>query len=80
LTVVIIIAVCVLLLVLAFVLPRLSRYPQRGVDRTLGVGQRTASKGPGRTGRWLQKPFGMSRRATNKSAHKGREGRRKLPL
>jgi hypothetical protein len=80
LTVAIIIVVCVVLLLLAFLLPRLSRYPQRGVDRTLGVGQRTASKGPGKTGRWLQKPFGMSRRATNKSAQKGRQGRSKLPL
>ena len=79
-TVVIIIGVCVVLLVLAFLLPRLSRHPQRGVDRTLGVGQRTAAKGPGKSGRWLQKPFGMSRKATNKSAQKGREGRGKLPL
>ena len=78
-TVVIIIGVCVVLLVLAFLLPRLSRYPQRGVDRTLGLGQSAASKGPGRLGRWLQKPFGMSRRATNKSARKGREARGKLP-
>jgi hypothetical protein len=80
LTVVIIIGVCVVLLVLAFLLPRLSRYPQRGVDSTLGFGQRAASKGPGKTGRWLQKPFGMSRKATNKSARKGREGRSKMPL
>ena len=34
-----IIAVCVLLLVLAFVFPRLSRHPERGVNKTLGVGQ-----------------------------------------
>ena len=27
----------------------------------------------------IQKPFGMSRRATNKSARKGREARSKLP-
>jgi hypothetical protein len=79
-TVVIIIGVCALLLVLAFLLPRLSRYPQRGVDRTLGAGQSAASKGPGGLGRWLQKPFGLSRRATNKSAQKGREGRSKLPM
>jgi hypothetical protein len=78
-TVAIIIGVCLVLLVLAFLLPRLSRYPQRGVDRTLGVGQSAASKGPGGLGKWLQKPFGMSRRAANKSAEKGREGRGKLP-
>ena len=43
-TVAIIIGVCVVLLILAFLLPRLSRYPQRGVDSTLGTGQRTAGK------------------------------------
>jgi hypothetical protein len=49
-----IVAICVLLLVLGFLLPRLSRHPQRGVDRTLGAGQRTAAKGPGPLGRLLQ--------------------------
>ena len=42
-TIAIIAGVCVLLLVLAFLVPRLSRHPQRGVDKTLGVGQ-SASK------------------------------------
>jgi hypothetical protein len=77
-TLAIIIGVCAILLVLSFLLPRLSRYPQRGVDRSLGLGQRAASKGPGKLGRWLQKPFGLSRRATNESARTGREARRKM--
>ena len=42
-TVAIIIGVCVVLLILAFLLPRLSRYPQRGVDSTLTGGQRAAT-------------------------------------
>ena len=75
-----IIVVCILLLVPAFLLPRLSRHPQRGVDRTLGVGQRGAGSAPGAPGRWLQKPFSSSRKATNKSASTGRTGRGKLPL
>ena len=75
-----IIAVCVLLLVLAFLLPRLSSRPQRGVDKTLGVGQRAGGSAPGRLGRWLQKPFSSSRKATNRSASAGRRGRGKLPL
>lgn len=75
-----IIAVCVVLLVLAFLLPRLSRHPQRGVDKVLGTGQSGASLAPGRLGRWLSKPFSSSRKATNKSAAKGREGRGKLPM
>ena len=76
----IIIGVCVLLLVLAFLLPRLSSGPQRGVDRTLGVGQRAGSKAPGPLGRLLSKPFGTSRKATNRSASAGRKARGKTPL
>jgi hypothetical protein len=79
-TIVIIAAVCVVLLILAFVVPRLSHGPQRGVDKTLGVGQSGASKAPGVLGRWLQKPFGHSRKATNKSASKGRQARGKAPF
>ena len=75
-----VIVICVVLLVLAFLLPRLSIWPQRGVDRTLGTGQRAAGSAPGGLGRLLQKPFGSARRATNKSASTGRRGRSKLPL
>ena len=74
-----IIAVCVVLVVLAFVFPRLSRHPQRGVDSTLSVGQKAGGTLPGFLGRWAQKPFGKSRKATNKSAAAGRKGRGKLP-
>jgi hypothetical protein len=75
-----IVAVCVLLLVLGFLVPRLSRGPQRGVDATLGVGQRAGGKAPGPIGRLFSKSFGSSRKATNKSAGAGRKGRSKLPL
>jgi Family of unknown function (DUF6411) len=79
-TIAVIVAVCVLLLVLAFLLPRLSRYPQRGVDGALGAGQSAAAGAPGRLGHWLQKPFSKSRRAASRSASKGREGRARLPV
>jgi Family of unknown function (DUF6411) len=79
-TIAIIVAVCIVLLVLAFLVPRLSRHPQRGVDRTLGVGQRTGGKAPGILGRLFSKPFSSSRKATNKSASLGRRGRGKMPL
>ena len=79
-TAVVIVGVCVLLLVLAFLVPRLSRGPQRGVDSTLGVGQRAGGKAPGPLGRLFSKSFGTSRRATNRSAGAGRKGRGKLPL
>jgi hypothetical protein len=75
-----IIVVCVLLFVLGVLAPRLSRRPQRGVNRALGGGQRGASKAPGKLGRWFQKPFSGSRRATSESASAGRKLRRKMPL
>jgi hypothetical protein len=79
-TIAIIVGICVLLAILGFLVPRLSRGPQRGVDRTLGVGQRAGGKAPGFLGRLFSKGFGTSRKATNKSASAGREGRGKLPL
>jgi hypothetical protein len=79
-TIAVIVGVCVILLVLAFLLPRLSGGPQRGVDKTLGVGQSAAGTAPGFLGRWFQKPFGSSRKATNKSASAGRRARGKMPL
>ncbi|HKP91499.1 MAG TPA: DUF6411 family protein [Thermoleophilaceae bacterium] len=75
-----IVAVCIILLVLAFLLPRLSSHPQRGVDGVLEMGRRGGSKAPGPLGRWLQKPFGKSRKAVDKSASAGRRGRGKMPL
>ena len=74
-----IIAVCIVLLILAFVFPRLSRHPERGVSKTLGVGQQASGLLPGFLGRWAQKSFGKSRQATSKSASAGRRGRGKLP-
>jgi len=79
-TIAIIVGVCIVLAILGFLLPRLSTGPQRGVDRTLGVGQRAGGKAPGPFGRLFSKSFGTSRRATNRSASLGRRGRGKLPL
>jgi len=79
-TIAIIVAVCVVLLVLGFLLPRMSFGPQRGVDRTLGVGQRAGGRAPGPIGKLVSKSFGTSRRATNKSASTGRRARSKMPL
>jgi hypothetical protein len=75
-----VIAICILLLILAFVAPRLSRHPQQGVNKSLGVGRRAGAKAPGKLGGWLQKPFTKSQKATDKSASTGREARSKLPL
>jgi Family of unknown function (DUF6411) len=71
------IAICVVLVILAFLVPRLSRYPERGVERTYAAGGRTAGKAPGPLGRWLRKPFDSANKATRKSASAGRRGRAK---
>jgi hypothetical protein len=78
-TIAVIIGVCIVLAVLAFLMPRASWWPQKGVDRTLGAGERTAGKLPGKAGELAQKPFESSRKAANKSAQKGREGRSQMP-
>ncbi len=78
-TIAIIIGVCIILLVLAFLLPRASWWPQKGVDKTLGAGQDAAGSLPGKVGEFAQKPFETSRKAANKSAQKGREGRSQMP-
>ena len=79
-TIAIVAGVCVLLLVLAFLAPRLSSKPQSGVNRAFGAGGRAAGKAPGPLGRWLRKPFDQSNKAANKSASLGRRGLDKLPL
>jgi Family of unknown function (DUF6411) len=77
-TIAVIIGICVLLLVLGFLAPRLSRRPQRGVDKTLSGGARAGSKAPGPLGRLLPKPFRTSRKAADKSASAGRRARRDI--
>ena len=67
-----IIAFCVLLFLVALLAPRLSRYMERGGDAPLRGGQRAAGSAPGPLGRWLQKPFGKSRKAVHKSGAAGR--------
>jgi hypothetical protein len=75
-----IIALCLILLILAFLAPRLSRGPERGSEKALGLGGRGAGKAPGPLGRWLRKPFTSSQKAVSKSASTGRKGRSKMPF
>ena len=79
-TIAVIVGVCIILAVLGFLLPRLSIWPQEGVDRTLGAGQRAGGKAPGPLGKLFSKMFGSSRKATNKSASAGRRARGKTPV
>jgi hypothetical protein len=79
-TILVVVGVCILLLVLAFVFPRLSRHGERGAKAPMNLGERGAHKAPGGLGRLLAKPFQSSRKAMGKSADAGRSGRSKLPL
>ena len=75
-----VIVACIVLVVLAFMAPRLSRHPERGAHRLFGLGSRTGSRAPGPLGRLLSKPFRSGSRAAGRSAAAGRRGRGKLPL
>jgi hypothetical protein len=75
-----VIILCVLVFVVALIAPRASRKLERGGDRPLGAGQRAAGHAPGAFGRFLQKPFGKSRKALHKSGSAGRRSRFKLPF
>ena len=79
-TIAAVIAFCIVLLILAFLAPRLSRHPERGGQKVLGLGSRGAGKAPGPLGRWLRKPFQTSQKAVSKSGSTGRKGRSKMPL
>ncbi|NEB17101.1 DUF6411 family protein [Streptomyces coelicoflavus] len=75
-----IVAVCVVLALLAFLVPRLSRHPQRGTQRTLGLGSRAGGKAPGVLGRALSKPFRSSSKAVGRSGTAGRRARGHMPF
>jgi len=71
---------CVFLLILAFLLPRLSRGPERGGSRLAGAPTKVTDKAPGKLGKWLSKPFRSSQKAIHKSGSAGRKGRDKMPF
>ena len=49
-----VIALCIVILILAFLFPRLSHHPQRGSQKAIGLGGRGASKAPGKLGTLVQ--------------------------
>ena len=79
-TIAIVIAFCIVLLILAFLFPRLSRHPERGGSRVAGAPKKVTRKAPGRFGHWLSKPFDSSQKAISKSGSSGRKGRSKMPF
>lgn len=75
-----VVALCIILAILAFLFPRMSRHASSGADKGLAAGQRGGGKAPGPIGKLLAKPFGTSRKAASKSDSAGRKGRSKLPF
>ncbi|MFJ8943575.1 DUF6411 family protein [Streptomyces sp. NPDC102395] len=76
----VVIGVCVVLAVLAFLVPRLSRHPERGTQRSLGLGARAGGKAPGVLGKLFSKPFHSSSRAVGRSGSAGRRARGHMPF
>jgi hypothetical protein len=79
-TIVAVAGFCLFLLILAFLLPRLSRGPERGGSMIAGAPKKATGKAPGKLGRWLSKPFDSGQKAIHKSGSTGRKARGKLPF
>jgi hypothetical protein len=75
-----VVALCIVLAILGFLLPRLSDHARRGADKGFSTGARAGSKAPGPIGRLLAKSFGSSQRAADKSHSTGKKARDKSPL
>ena len=75
-----IVALCIVLAILGFLVPRLSNHARRGSDKGFALGQRAGGKAPGPIGRLLSKSFGKSQEAADKSHSPGQKARSKLPL
>jgi hypothetical protein len=78
-TIAIVLAFCVVLLILAFVAPRLSRHAERGGKAPANLGARGARKAPG-IGHLLAKPFESASKWMSKSGSAGRRARGKTPV
>jgi hypothetical protein len=79
-TIVAVAVFCVFLLVLAFLLPRLSHGPERSGSKLAGSPTKLTRKAPGKLGHWLSKPFRTSQKAIHKNGSTGRKGRGKMPF
>jgi hypothetical protein len=79
-TIVAAVVLCIVMLIISFVAPTLSRHPQRGMNKVIGYPRFLVGKLPGPLGRWAAKPFDSTQKYANRSAAKGRSGRSKMPL
>jgi len=75
-----VVGVCILVLIIAFVVPRFSHHAERGGKMPFSLGQKAGSKAPGKAGELAAKPFTKAKEAVSKSGEKGREGRSKAPF
>lgn len=75
-----VVALCIVLLILGFLAPRLSDHLRRGTDKGFSAGQRAGGKAPGPLGRWISKAFGKSQQAADKSHSTGKRARSKTPV
>jgi hypothetical protein len=75
-----VIAICVILALLGFLVPALSNHARRGSDKGFSLGQRAGGKAPGPVGRLLSKMFGKSQSAADKSHSAGKRARDKAPF
>ncbi|WP_107068582.1 DUF6411 family protein [Streptomyces sp. NBRC 110035] len=67
-------------MVLAFLVTRLSRRPERGMQRTLGTGARAGGTTSGILGRLFSKPLHASSRAVGRGGSAGRRSRGRMPF
>jgi hypothetical protein len=75
-----VVGVCILVAVIAFLVPRFSGHAERGGKKPFNLGSRGASKAPGKAGEVAAKPFQKASEMVGKSGSKGREGRSKAPF
>ena len=75
-----VVALCIVLAILGFLVPRLSDHARHGADKGFSAGARAGSKAPGPIGRLLSKSFRTSQKAADKSHSAGKGARYKSPL
>lgn len=73
----VVVGLVIVLAILGFLLPKLSKHPERATQKTANAGGNVAGKMPGFLGRWGRKPFNSTSKWAGKGASAGRKGRGK---
>ena len=69
-----VIVICIVLLILAFLAPRLSSGPQRGVNKTFGTGGNVAGKAPGPLGKLVPQAVRHVEQGREQERRRGPQG------